>query len=157
MAVRVQIEDFDAAAEVRALTAGRHDIGAVVTFTGLMRGEADGHALAGLLLEHYPGMTEAELARIEAEARARFDLVDCLVVHRIGALEPGDQIVLVVTASRHRRDAFSAAEFLMDYLKTRAPFWKKETRSDGSGGWVDQREGDGAAEARWRPGNGQQK
>jgi molybdopterin synthase catalytic subunit len=149
MAVRVQHEDFDAAAEVRALTAGRHDIGAVVTFTGLVRGEAHGHPLSGMFLEHYPGMTDAELARIEAEARQRFDLADCLVVHRVGALKPGDQIVLVVTASRHRQAAFSAAEFLMDYLKTRAPFWKKESRSDGSGGWVDAREADEAAEARW--------
>lgn len=149
MAVRVQQEDFDAAAEARALTAGRHDIGAVVTFTGLMRGEAEGRALSGLYLEHYPGMTDAELARIEAEARGRFDLADCLVVHRIGALEPGDQIVLVITASQHRQAAFSAAEFLMDYLKTRAPFWKKETRSDGAGEWVDAREADEAAESRW--------
>lgn len=149
MAVRVQREAFDAAAEVRALSAGRPEVGSVVTFTGLVRGEAGGRALSSLTLEHYPGMTEAELARIEDEARRRFDLADSLVVHRYGELEPGDPIVLVVTLSRHRQAAFEAAEFLMDYLKTRAPFWKKETFADGTGSWVDARDGDGRATARW--------
>ena len=149
MAVRVQQEPFDAAAEIAALTSGRTDVGGVVTFTGLVRGDVDGRALVSLTLEHYPGMTEAELGRIEAEARARFDLEDALVVHRVGALKPGEGIVLVVTLSRHRQAAFDAAAFLMDYLKTRAPFWKKESFADGDSGWVDSRESDSVAEARW--------
>lgn len=149
MAVRVQREAFDAAAEVRALSDGRTDVGSAVTFTGLVRGEADGRALAALTLEHYPGMTEAEMARIEAEARRRFALADALVVHRIGELRPGDAIVLVVTLSAHREAAFAAAEFLMDYLKSRAPFWKKESFADGSERWVDARSGDAEALARW--------
>ena len=149
MVVRVQPEPFDVAAEVEALTRGRSDIGGVVTFTGLVRGDVGGRPLVSLTLEHYPGMTEAELARIEAEARERFDLVDSLVVHRSGELVPGEGIVLVVTLSRHRQAAFEAAQFLMDYLKTRAPFWKKETFADGSGNWVDSRASDDLAEARW--------
>lgn len=149
MAVRVQQEPFDAAAEIVALTKGRIDVGGVVTFTGLVRGDVDGRELVSLTLEHYPGMTETELGRIEAEARARFDLEDALVVHRVGALKPGEGIVLVVTLSRHRQAAFDAAAFLMDYLKTRAPFWKKESFADGDSGWVDSRESDSVAEARW--------
>ena len=149
MAVRVQTGDFDVSAEVRALTAGRHDIGAVVTFTGLVRGSTDAGALADMTLEHYPGMTEAELARVEEEATRRFPVDATLIVHRVGALKPGDNIVLVIAASRHRQAAFQAAEFLMDYLKTRAPFWKKETAPDGSGQWVDARDSDSDAEARW--------
>ncbi len=149
MAVRVQHEDFDIAAEVRQATIGNTDIGAVVTFTGTVRGGGPEAPLASMTLEHYPGMTEAELGRIEAEARARWPLAACLVVHRVGELRPGDNIVLVVTASRHRQAAFAAADFLMDYLKTRAPFWKKETGTDGSGGWVDARDSDNAAMARW--------
>lgn len=149
MPIRVQHEPFDAAEETAALTAGRTDIGAVVTFTGLVRGEAGGRPLAAMTLEHYPGMTEAELARIEAEAMGRWRLDGVTIIHRYGRLEPGDPIVLVATASRHRRDAFEAAEFLMDFLKTRAPFWKKETGADGSGDWVDARDSDAAAEARW--------
>lgn len=149
MAVRVQREDFDVGAEVRALTAGRHDIGGIVTFTGTVRGEAKGRPITSMTLEHYPGMTEAELARVEAEALERWPLAASLVIHRYGELRPGDNIVLVVTASAHRHAAFEAAEFLMDYLKTRAPFWKKETAADGSGGWVDARESDDAALARW--------
>jgi molybdopterin synthase catalytic subunit len=152
VAVRIQREVFDPAAECRALAAGRPEIGSIVTFTGLVRGEAHGRTLAKLTLEHYPGMTEAELAGIEAEARRRFDLADCLVIHRHGELVPGDPIVLVVTASRHRQAAFEAAEFLMDYLKTRAPFWKKETFTDGSDTWVDARSCDDAATARWGSG-----
>ncbi|WP_334149481.1 molybdenum cofactor biosynthesis protein MoaE [Hyphomicrobium sp.] len=149
MSVRVQREAFDAAAEVEALVAGRVDVGAVVTFTGLVRGEAGGRALSSLTLEHYPEMTEAELNRIEAEARDRFGLAGSLVVHRYGELRPGDPIVLVVTLSPHRQAAFAAAEFLMDYLKSRAPFWKKESFADGTEAWVDARETDGAALARW--------
>ncbi len=149
MVVRVQQEPFDAAAEIAALTDGRADVGGVVTFTGLVRGDVDGRPLVALTLEHYPGMTEAELGRIEAEARERFDLIDALVVHRVGALKPGEGIVLVVTLSRHRQAAFEAAAFLMDYLKTRAPFWKKESFADGGGDWVDARESDHVAEARW--------
>ena len=150
MAVRVQREDFDIGAEIRQLTAGRTDIGAVVTFTGVVRGAANGQPITSMTLEHYPGMTEQELARVEDEARSRWPLQASLVVHRIGELKPGDNIVLVVTASAHRHAAFEAAEFLMDYLKTRAPFWKKETGPDGSGHWVDARDSDEAALERWR-------
>ena len=147
--IRVQTVDFDLTAEVRALTAGRTDIGAVVTFTGVVRDTAGGAPIVSMMLEHYPGMTEAELARVEAEAVARWPLQATLIVHRVGALKPGDTVVLVVTASPHRHAAFEAAEFLMDYLKTRAPFWKKETRADGTGAWVDARESDDAALKRW--------
>jgi len=149
MAVRVGIEDFDVGREVRALTGGRDDIGAIVTFTGTVRSGGSGGPITSMTLEHYPGMTEAELERVEAEANERWPLQASLIVHRIGTLLPGDNIVLVVTASRHRHAAFQAAEFLMDYLKTRAPFWKKETAPDGTGGWVDARESDEAARERW--------
>ncbi len=149
MAVRVQREDFDVGAEISRLTAGRTDIGAVVTFTGLVRSQSTGRPVAAMTLEHYPGMTEAELARVEAEAQARWPLQASLVIHRIGELKPGDNIVLVITASAHRQAAFEAAEFLMDYLKTRAPFWKKEAGPDGTGSWVDARESDEAAAERW--------
>ena len=128
MAVHVQREDFNVGAEIERLSAGRTDIGAIVTFTGLVRGEADGRPIAAMTLEHYPGMTERELMRVEAEAIARWPLQATLIVHRFGELKPGDNIVLVITASAHRQAAFAAAEFLMDYLKTRAPFWKKESR-----------------------------
>ena len=150
MTVRVQSEPFDVGAEVAALTAGREDAGGVVTFTGFVRGQADGRDLAVLTLEHYPGMTERELERIDDEARARFDLLGSTVIHRIGALTPGEPIVLVVTAAAHRRAAFEAAEFLMDYLKSRAPFWKKESFRDGSERWVDARDCDSAALERWQ-------
>jgi molybdopterin synthase catalytic subunit len=150
MSVRVETEDFDIAREIAALVRGRTDIGAVVTFTGLVRGETETSALSGVTLEHYPGMTEAELARIEAEARARFKLADCLIVHRVGNLEPGANIVLVVTAAAHRRAAFEAADFLMDYLKTRAPFWKMERDAAGAGRWVDARSSDDTALERWK-------
>ncbi len=146
MSVRVQREDFDIGAEVARLTAGRTGVGAIVTFTGTVRGEAGG---AGMTLEHYPGMTEDELARVEAEAAKRWPLLASLVVHRVGTLKPGDNIVLVVTASAHRQAAFEAAEFLMDYLKTRAPFWKKEIGQDGSERWVEARESDDRAAERW--------
>jgi len=148
LGVRVQHEDFDVGAEVKRLAAGRTDIGAIVTFTGVVRGENEGTGVAGMTLEHYPGMTESELARVEAEAAARWPLQASQIIHRVGALRPGDNIVLVVTASAHRQAAFAAAEFLMDYLKTRAPFWKKEAGPDG-GRWVDARDTDGEAAARW--------
>ena len=149
MAVRVQTQDFDIATEIATLTAGRTDIGAVVTFTGLVRGSAGGRDLLSMTLEHYPGMTEAELETIEAEANARWPLQASLIIHRVGELQPGANIVLVITASPHRQAAFQAAEFLMDYLKTRAPFWKKETLADGQSTWVDARETDNAAVERW--------
>jgi molybdopterin synthase catalytic subunit len=149
MAVRVQAAVFDLSAEVAALSDGRTDIGAIVTFTGTVRGQAHGRALASMTLEHYPGMTEAELTRVEALAHARWPLQASLIIHRTGELKPGDPIVLVVAASAHRQAAFDAASFLMDYLKTSAPFWKKETGLDGSGAWVDARDADDAALAKW--------
>lgn len=146
--IRVQTENFDISSEIAALSAGRKDIGALVTFTGLVRDLNDGSNVSTLELEHYPGMTEKELSRIEAEAHDRWQLQASLIIHRVGRLEPGDNIVLVVTASAHREDAFKAAEFLMDYLKTRAPFWKRE--SDGAKAkWVDARESDDVAAKRW--------
>ena len=147
MAVRVQAEDFDVATEVAALTAGRTDIGAIVTFTGRVRSNEG--QLAAMTLEHYPGMTETELASMEAEAQARWPLQASLIVHRVGKLVPGDNIVLVVTASAHRQAAFEAAGFLMDYLKTRAPFWKKEVSASGESAWVEARDGDTEAAKRW--------
>ncbi|MEO1120593.1 MAG: molybdopterin synthase catalytic subunit MoaE [Pseudomonadota bacterium] len=147
MSVRVQTDDFDINAEIAALTNGRADIGAVVTFTGLVR-DAEG-LVAEMTLEHYPGMTEAALTEIEAEARARWPLQGVTIIHRVGPLAPADQIVLVIAASRHRQAAFEAAAFLMDYLKTRAPFWKKEASPDGDASWVDARESDEAAAERW--------
>ena len=150
MAVRVQTEDFELGAEVRKLTAGRTDIGAVATFTGLVRSASEGTPVAGMTLEHYPGMTERELEAVEAEANRRWPLQATLIVHRVGALQPGDNIVLVVAASAHRQAAFAAAAFLMDYLKTRAPFWKKESTADGTSSWVDARETDDRALDRWK-------
>lgn len=147
--IRVEPDDFDVGAETRKLVGARTDIGAIVTFTGTVRGTAGGKPITSMELEHYPGMTQAELARVEAEANARWDLQASLIVHRYGKLDPGDNIVLVIAASPHRHAAFEAASFLMDYLKTRAPFWKKETFVDGSGGWVDARESDDAARERW--------
>jgi len=147
--VRIQAGNFDTAAEIAALTAGRSDIGAVVTFSGLCRDEAG--RLAALELEHYPGMAEAEIGRIAAEAAERWPLQGVTVIHRYGRMKPGDSIVLVVTASTHRQAAFEAASFLMDYLKSRAPFWKKEHGVDGSqGDWVEAKEADDEAAARWR-------
>jgi len=136
--IRVQTADFNINDEIAALTKDRRDIGAVVTFSGLVRDVT-------LTLEHYPGMTERELGKIEAEARERWDLQSCLIIHRVGTLEPGDNIVLVVTASAHRKDAFEAAEFLMDYLKTRAPFWKREGET-----WVEAKASDDNAAERWK-------
>jgi molybdopterin synthase catalytic subunit len=149
VAVRVQSEDFDVTAETEKLLDGRTDVGAVVSFTGRVRGSDDGRQIAALTLEHYPEMTEAEMARIEAEAQARWALQASLVVHRVGELKAGEQIVLVITAAAHRQTAFEAAGFLMDYLKTRAPFWKKETTAAGESGWVDAREQDDTAAKRW--------
>ena len=148
MPIRLQREDFDAGAEAAALTAGRTDIGAVVTFTGICRGAEDGEPIAALTLEHYPGMAEAEIARHVAEAERRWRLLGVTVIHRYGRLNPGDNIVLVVTASSHRQDAFAAAEFLMDYLKTRAPFWKQVEHAGGRQ-WIDARAADDAAAERW--------
>ncbi len=147
MAARVQREDFDVAAEIAALTAGRTDVGAIVTFTGRVRG--DEGSVAAMTLEHYPGMTETELSRIEAEALLRWSLQASLIVHRVGELKPGNNIVLVVTVSVHRQAAFEAASFVMDYLKTRAPFWKKVTDASGKTAWVDVREADERAVRRW--------
>jgi molybdopterin synthase catalytic subunit len=146
MAVRVQREDFDLGAELATLSDGRTDIGALVSFTGLVRDRGGG--LATMELEHYPGMTEKALEAIEAEARARWPLDACLIVHRYGALAPGERIMMVATASAHRRAAFEAAEFLMDYLKSRAPFWKKETTAEGTR-WVEAQADDEAALDRW--------
>ena len=149
MSVSVQRDDFDLSSEVRNLTAGRVDIGAIVTFTGTVRGEAKGQTIASMTLEHYPGMTESELSRVEAEALARWPLQATRIIHRFGELSPGDNIVLVIAASAHRQAAFDAAAFLMDYLKSRAPFWKKETTASGKGDWVDAREADDRALERW--------
>ncbi|TPM39671.1 molybdenum cofactor biosynthesis protein MoaE [Mesorhizobium sp. B2-3-4] len=147
--VRIQRQDFDVAAEIARLTQGRADIGAVVTFCGLCRDEQG--ALSALELEHYPGMAEAEIGRIAAEAAGRWPLQGLTVIHRHGTIAPGENIVLVVAASAHRQAAFEAANFLMDYLKSRAPFWKKEHRADGSeGGWVETKEADAQAARRWQ-------
>jgi molybdopterin synthase catalytic subunit len=147
--IRVQAEPFDAAAETAALTRGRTDIGAVVAFTGLCRDE--GRRLAALELEHYPGMAEAEIGRIAAQAQSRWPLLGLTIVHRFGRIIPGEEIVLVLTASAHRQAAFEAASFLMDYLKTHAPFWKREHRKDGAvGAWVEAKEADDRAAERWR-------
>jgi molybdopterin synthase catalytic subunit len=147
--IRVQRAAFDLNEETRGLTAGRTDIGAVVAFTGWCRDE--GERLAALELEHYPGMAEAEIARIAAAAADRWPLQGLTIIHRYGRIVPGEPIVLVLTASEHRQAAFEAAAFLMDYLKTRAPFWKKEYRSDGThGAWVAAKDTDDSAAGRWR-------
>ena len=149
LTIHVQRESFDIADEIAALTAGRSDIGAVVTFTGLCRDEAG--RLAALELEHYAGMAEAELRRVAEEARERWSLQGLTIIHRFGMVAPGETIVLVATASVHRGAAFAAAEFLMDYLKTRAPFWKREHLADGrTGDWVEAAAHDDVAAARWR-------
>ena len=146
--VRLQREPFDAAAEAASLTRGRSDIGALVSFTGICRGSEAGEPIAALTLEHYPGMAEAEIERHVAEALARWPLLGVTVVHRYGRIVPGEDIVLVVTASSHRQAAFAAAEFLMDYLKTRAPFWKQVEKA-GAKTWVDAKQSDDAAAGRW--------
>ena len=146
MSVRVQSEPFDMGAEVDAFTASVPGAGAVVTFSGLVRDE--GGTLTAMEIEHYPGMTERALEKIRAEAVERWSLNDAMIVHRYGPMKPGDQIMMVATAARHRTDAFAAAEFLMDYLKSRAPFWKKEFGADGEG-WVAAKDEDEAALDRW--------
>lgn len=149
--VSVQEADFDVGAEIAALSAGRSDVGAVASFVGLVRADkvaGEGSAVSAMTLEHYPGMTEKSLEAIVAEAGNRWQLMGTRVIHRFGRLEPGERIVFVGVASSHRGDAFAACEFIMDYLKTRAPFWKKEDTPEG-GRWVDARETDDSAAARW--------
>ena len=148
MPVRVQAEDFDVSAEIAALRRGNPKIGAVASFVGVVRDVNDGDSVAALNLEHYPGMTEKAIEAIVAEAKARWEIVDVTVVHRVGELRPLDQIVLVVAAGGHRGDAFAACEFIMDYLKTRAPFWKKEQTPQGTR-WVEARSSDDEAAERW--------
>ena len=147
--VRVQSADFDVGRELEALGAGRHDVGAVASFVGLVRDANDGQPIRAMALEHYPGMTEKALEDICAQAHSRWDLVDTLVIHRVGPLQPGDRIVLVGVASAHRGEAFAACEFIMDYLKTQAPFWKKEQTGEGAR-WVEARATDDIAAERWR-------
>ena len=148
MPVRVQTDDFDLGAEVAALRAGNPRVGAVACFVGTVRDLNEGTGVRTLTLEHYPGMTERSLEDICAQARARWSLEDVLVVHRVGTMAPQDQIVLVATTSAHRGEAFAACEFIMDYLKTQAPFWKKETTPEGER-WVSARDSDDAAARRW--------
>jgi molybdopterin synthase catalytic subunit len=148
--IRVQREDFDVGAEIEALTRGKTGIGGVASFIGLMRDVAGDKNIRAMTLEHYPGMTERELERIEAEAKQRWPLIASLVIHRYGRMLPGDRIVLVVTASAHRAAAFEACEFLMDYLKTKAPFWKQEETPDGPR-WVAADASDDQAASRWLP------
>ena len=149
MAVRVQTGDFDAGAEMAGMRRGNPKIGAIASFVGVVRDLNEGADVAQMTLEHYPGMTEKALEEIVAEARTRWDIYDVLIVHRIGTLQPTDLIVLVVVASGHRGEAFQACEFLMDFLKARAPFWKKEKTPEGAR-WVDARKTDDAAADRWR-------
>jgi len=149
LTVRLQRENFDIGAEIAALTQGRTDIGALATFTGICRADNEGQRIEAMTLEHYPGMAETEIARHVEEAEKRWPLLGATVIHRYGRLIPGENVVLVVTASSHREAAFAAAEFLMDYLKTRAPFWKKEERALGAE-WVEARQTDSAAVERWQ-------
>lgn len=148
MNVRVQQEDFDVSAEMAAMRSGNLKIGAIASFVGVVRDVNEGDSVSTMTLEHFPGMTEKSIVAIIDEARVRWEVLDALVVHRIGTLQPADQIVLVIVASSHRGDAFAACEFIMDYLKTRAPFWKKEVTPQGSR-WVDARVTDDAAAKRW--------
>jgi molybdopterin synthase catalytic subunit len=147
--IRLQREPFDASVEAAALTRGRTDIGAVVSFTGICRGDENGAPIAALTLEHYPGMAEDEIVRHVEDAQARWSLMGLTVIHRYGRITPGEPIVLVLTASSHRHDAFMAAEFLMDYLKTRAPFWK-QVEAAGSRNWVEAKAADDSAADRWQ-------
>lgn len=146
--IKVQREDFDLSAETESLLKERTDVGGVVTFTGIVRDVSEGRGVSAMTLEHYPGMTEKELQKIEREARSRWPLDACLIIHRYGRLEPGDRIMAVVTASAHRAAAFDAASFLVDWLKTKAPFWKLE-EDGGATRWVEARDTDDAAAARW--------
>lgn len=148
MTIRVQTEDFDAGVEMALLRRDQPKVGAVACFVGIVRDLNEGEAVAQMTLEHYPGMTEKALEKIVAEAKQRWDIFDTTVIHRIGTMQPTDQIVLVAVSSAHRGDAFQACEFLMDYLKTRAPFWKKEETPDGSR-WVEARGSDERAAGRW--------
>lgn len=150
MRISVQREEFDAGAEIRAVSRANPKVGGVAAFVGLVRDVNEGAPVAAMTLEHYPGMTEKALAGIVDEARSRWEVLDCTVIHRVGELRPTDPIVLVVVASGHRGDAFAACEFIMDYLKTRAPFWKKESTPAGTR-WVEARESDDQAAGRWRP------
>jgi molybdopterin synthase catalytic subunit len=149
MTVRVQQEDFDAGVEITRLRAKNPKVGAVASFIGIVRDLNEGAAVGSITLEHYPGMTEKSLAAIAEQAKARWHLLDVLVIHRVGTLAPTDQIVLVVTTSSHRGDAFAACQFVMDYLKTDAPFWKKES-TDAGVRWVDARDSDAKARERWK-------
>ncbi len=149
MTIRVQTEDFDVSAEIAALRLGNPKVGAVATFVGTVRDLNEGSGIATMTLEHYPGMTERALEKIVATAKTRFDIFDVTVVHRVGELKPQDQIVLVVVTSAHRGESFKACEFVMDYLKTEAPFWKKEATPQGER-WVESRGSDEAAAARWK-------
>ncbi|MFH0299787.1 molybdenum cofactor biosynthesis protein MoaE [Bradyrhizobium sp. 31Argb] len=146
--IRIQDADFDIAQEIAAIGKGRTDIGAVVSFSGICRGSENGEPIVALTLEHYPGMAEAEIRRHAEEAMSRWPLSGLTVIHRVGRITPGENIVLVVTASQHRQAAFQAAEFLMDYLKSSAPFWKREESARGSS-WIEARDHDDAAAARW--------
>lgn len=147
--IRVQSEDFDVSAEIAALTAGRTDIGGIGSFVGTVRDTAGGRTITAMTLEHYPAMTERALASIAADAATRWPLLGCTLIHRVGTLLPGANIVLVLAASPHRHAALEATAFLIDWLKTRAPFWKKERFTDGAEAWVDAREADETAAARW--------
>ena len=149
MAVRIQTEDFDVGAEVNAMRLSNPNIGAVVSFVGQVRDLNDGDNVASMTLDHYPGMTEKSLESIVEQAKNRWAIEDALVVHRVGELKPLDQIVLVLVASAHRKDAFAACEFMMDYLKTEAPFWKKEQTPSGER-WVEARDSDDQAKSRWQ-------
>ena len=149
MKILVQREDFDCGAEMEAVARGNPKVGAVAAFAGLVRDVNDDAAVRTMTLEHYPGMTERAIARIVEEARGRWQVMDCTVIHRFGPLEPNDQIVMVAVAGAHRGEAFAACEFIMDYLKTRAPFWKKEERAGGAG-WVEARAADDEAAGRWK-------
>ncbi|MBT3992250.1 MAG: molybdenum cofactor biosynthesis protein MoaE [Rhodospirillaceae bacterium] len=149
MSVRVQLEDFDAGAEIAKISATNTNVGGVCSFVGLVREFDEGSAITAMTLEHYPGMTEKQLAKIEAEAHERWPLEDSLIIHRYGRMEPGEQIVLVVTASAHRKAAFEACEFLIDWLKTQAPFWKSEETPDGAK-WVDAKAADDEAADKWK-------
>lgn len=149
MGVRIQTEDFDVGLEIQALRRNNPKVGAVAAFVGLVRDVNEGESIQGMVLEHYPGMTEKALEDIVTQAKARWEVIDVLVIHRVGHLQPADQIVLVAVASGHRGDAFAACEFIMDYLKTRAPFWKKEQTPSGAR-WVEARESDDIAAARWQ-------
>ncbi|HEY0422369.1 MAG TPA: molybdenum cofactor biosynthesis protein MoaE [Rhodopila sp.] len=149
--IKVQTEDFDVGAEIAALTAGRTDIGGIGCFVGTVRADAKTtrSAVTGMTLEHYPGMTERAIERIADQAAERWPLLGCTVIHRVGALRPGENIVLVIAASSHRQAALDATAFLIDWLKTKAPFWKREDFAGGDGAWVDAREEDDAAASRW--------